>query len=261
MAGGYLNLISYGSENVILNGNPTTTFFKGTYSKYTNFGMQKFRIDYEGQRQIQTSTRTRLEFKIPRYADLLWDTYLMVTLPDIYSSAFYNADRLNSQDNSGSFIPYEFRWVDELGTTMIEEVEVVVGGATITRYSGEYLSILNARDSTTPRRQLWNEMTGNTARLNNPAFAEGRQGIYPTVVYLENEDGNSLQPEPSIRRTQLAIPLEPWFGTSSKQAFPLVAVQNNEMMIRVHLRPVDELFRIRDVKNYTSFEYLSLIHI
>jgi hypothetical protein len=258
MTGGILNLISYGSENVILNGNPTTTFFKGTYSKYTNFGLQKFRIDYEGQRQIQTGTRTRLEFKVPRYADLLWDTYLVVTLPDIYSSAYFNQEGTNSQGNNGSYVPYDFRWIDELGTTMIEEIEVVVGNATLARYSGEYLSILNSRDSTEPRKQLWNKMTGNIPELNNPAFAEGRQGIYPSVVYLENEDGNPVQPEPSIRRTQLVVPLEPWFGLSSKQAFPLVAVQNNEMSIRVHLRPVDELFRVRNVIDPSgNFDYIS----
>ena len=48
MAGGLLNIISQGSANVILTGNPSKTFFKTTYSKYTNFGMQKFRLDFDG---------------------------------------------------------------------------------------------------------------------------------------------------------------------------------------------------------------------
>ena len=48
MPGGLLNLIAVGNQNVILNGNPTKTFFKSTYSKYTNFGLQKFRIDFIG---------------------------------------------------------------------------------------------------------------------------------------------------------------------------------------------------------------------
>ena len=52
MPGGLLNLIAVGNQNVILNGNPTKTFFKATYSKYTNFGLQKFRIDYIGLRTI-----------------------------------------------------------------------------------------------------------------------------------------------------------------------------------------------------------------
>ena len=47
MGGGLLNLTSYGNENVILNGNPKKTFFKAVYKKHTNFGLQRFRIDYK----------------------------------------------------------------------------------------------------------------------------------------------------------------------------------------------------------------------
>ena len=46
MPGALLNLITSGVENVLLNGNPTKSFFKVTYAKYTNFDMQRFRLDY-----------------------------------------------------------------------------------------------------------------------------------------------------------------------------------------------------------------------
>ena len=48
MPGGLMNLVSTGKENVILNNNPKKSFFKAVYLKYTNFGMQKFRIDFTG---------------------------------------------------------------------------------------------------------------------------------------------------------------------------------------------------------------------
>ena len=41
MAGGLLNLVAYGTQNVILNGNPSKTFFKCTYAIYTNFARRK----------------------------------------------------------------------------------------------------------------------------------------------------------------------------------------------------------------------------
>ena len=50
MPGGLLQLVAYGQANIILTGNPSTTFFKASYKKFTPFGMQRFRIDYEGQR-------------------------------------------------------------------------------------------------------------------------------------------------------------------------------------------------------------------
>ena len=74
MAGGLLNLISYGNENIILNGNPSKSFFKSTYAAYTNYGMQKFRIDQTGNKELQLSQSTKFTFKILRYGDLLMDT-------------------------------------------------------------------------------------------------------------------------------------------------------------------------------------------
>jgi hypothetical protein len=41
MPGGLLNIVAYGNQNVYLNGNPSKTFFKTTYKKYTNFGLAK----------------------------------------------------------------------------------------------------------------------------------------------------------------------------------------------------------------------------
>ena len=53
MPGGLLNIISYGNQNIILNGNPSKTFFKSVYAKYSNFGMQNIRIDYNGLKTLK----------------------------------------------------------------------------------------------------------------------------------------------------------------------------------------------------------------
>ena len=52
MAGGLMTLAAKGAQNIILNGNPKKTFFKASYKKYTNFAMQKFRLDFEGQKNF-----------------------------------------------------------------------------------------------------------------------------------------------------------------------------------------------------------------
>ena len=71
MGGGLLNIVSYGSENELLFGNPKKTFFKAIYNKTTNFGMQKFRLDYDGLRILQFNSESKMTFKIKRHADLL----------------------------------------------------------------------------------------------------------------------------------------------------------------------------------------------
>ena len=88
MPGGLLNLVAYGNQNVILNGNPSKTFFKTTYAKYTNFGLQKFRIDFSGQRTLRLTESSVFDFTVPRYGDLLMDTYLVVNLPNIWSPVY-----------------------------------------------------------------------------------------------------------------------------------------------------------------------------
>ena len=86
MPGGLLNIIAYGNQNLILNGNPSKTFFKVVYSKYTNFGIQKFRLDYDGLRETDVNNDTIYKFKIPRNAELLLNTFLVLNIPDIYST-------------------------------------------------------------------------------------------------------------------------------------------------------------------------------
>ena len=239
MTGGLLNIVSYGNQNIILNSNPKKSFFKTTYAKYTNFGMQKFRIDFTGQRNLRMSEESRFTFTVPRYAELLMDTYLVVTLPTIWSPIYPPIAC------SDVWHPYEFRWIENLGTQMIKEVVFSVGGQILQRMTGKYLLAQVQRDLNGTKRFLYDSMTGNTAELNDPANFSGRKGTYPNAYYNTSQQG----PEPSIRGRKLYIPLNAWFCNNSRTAFPLVALQYNELQIDVVMRPVRELFVTRDI-NY-----------
>ena len=64
MAGGLLNLQAHGDDaNVLIHGSPSKTFFKVAYSKITNFGLQKFRLDYEGSRDLRLTEESKFTFK------------------------------------------------------------------------------------------------------------------------------------------------------------------------------------------------------
>ncbi len=239
MTGGLLNIVSYGNQNVILNSNPKKSFFKTTYAKYTNFGLQKFRIDFTGQRNLRMSEESRFTFTVPRYAELFMDTYLVVTLPTIWSPIY---PPIGCSD---AWRPYEFRWIENLGTQMIKEITFSVGGQILQRMTGKYLLAQVQRDFNGTKRFLYDTMIGNTAELNDPANFSGRRGTYPNVYYNTSQQG----PEPSIRGRKLYIPLNAWFCNNSRTAFPLVALQYNELQIDVVMRPVRDLFVTRDI-NY-----------
>jgi len=259
MTGGLLNIVSYGNQNVILNGNPKKTFFKTTYAKYTNFGLQKFRIDFTGQRSLRLTTDSTFTFNIPRYADLLMDTYIVVTLPTIWSPIWPA-----STDCERSWAPFEFRWIENLGTQMIKEVRISVGGQTLQVLTGKYLLALVQRDFAGSKKILYNEMTGNIPELNDPGNSNSRINMYPNAYYTTLAQGA----EPSIRSRKLYIPINAWFTLTSKMAFPLIALQYNQLKIDVVMRPIQDLYTIRDVMdpdngwpivrpNYTN-EYMQL---
>ena len=238
MAGGLLNIISEGNNSVILTGNPSKTFFKVKYSKYTNFGLQKFRIDYDGTRDLRLSEESTFKFKIKRYAELLMDTYLVITLPDVWSPIYHP---VSSNDNH--WTPYDFKWIKNIGTQIIREISITCGSQLLQKYSGSYLEAMVERDFTQEKKNLFNEMTGNTEELNNPAASFGRANCYPSSFYTEFTGGS----EPSIRGRNLYIPINAWFTLESRCAFPLISLQYNELEISVTLRSIQDLFQIRDI--------------
>ena len=252
MPGGLMNLVSIGQQNIILNGNPSKTFFKSTYAQYTNFGLQKFRVDFEGSKTLRLSEPSTFTYKIPRYADLLMDCYLTIAMPSIWSPIMPPQAQTQS-DGSITYTdwaPYEFKWIDNLGAKMISKISIVCGNYTLQEYSGDYLLASVQRDFTTDKKGLFDVMSGNTTELNDPGNSGSRVNSYPNAYYTPNLPG----PEPSIRGRILYVPLNNWFGLKSQMAFPLTSLQYNELQIVVTIRPISELFQIRDVFD-TTYNY------
>jgi hypothetical protein len=244
MAGGLMQLVSQGQQNIILNGNPSKTFFKSTYHKYTNFGKQFFRLDFEGAKSLQLTEDSVFTFKVKRYADLLLDCYLTIDLPTIWSPIYPPAYN-EITGTTGEWVPYEFKWIENLGAQIIRQIEITVGNQTIQKFSGNYLLSMVQRDFSAEKKALFDKMTGNVKELNDPANSGSRVNSYPNAFYTEAISG----PEPSIRGRTIYIPLNSWFSLKTQMAFPLVALQYNELQINVTLRPINELFQIRDVQD------------
>jgi hypothetical protein len=250
MAGGLMQLVATGQQNVILNGNPSKTFWKSTFKQYTNFGKQNFRIDFTGTPSLGLTTESTFNFTIKRYADLLMDCYVCITLPNIWSPIFPPQEVVN-QDGSVTYTdwaPYEFQWIDNLGAQIINRISITCGNQQIQQYSGKYILSSTHRDFNAQKLQLFNEMIGNTADLNDPANYGQRINAYPNAYFTTSPAGA----QPSIMGRTLYIPLGAWFNLVTQQAFPLVALQYNELQISVSLRPINEWFTIRDVMDYPN---------
>ena len=90
-------------------------------------------------------------------------------------------------------------------------------------------------------------------KLNDPGNAHGNVNVYPNAMYVD-ESGV----EPTIRTRKIYVPIEAFFCDSSKLALPLVALQYQEVSIRVTFRPTFQLYtinNINDIQDDTCISY------
>ena len=252
MAGGLMQLVSEGQQNIILNGNPSKSFWKAMYKKCTNFGKQNFRLDYEGTPTINSTSDSTFVFKVRRYADLLMDCYISIDLPTIWSpimppQPIYGPDG-TIITGYADWAPYNFQWIENIGAQIIKNITINCGNQKLQEYSGQYILASAQRDFSSEKLALFNEMIGHTVELNDPANYGGRVNAYPNAFHTTSPSGA----QPSISGRTLYIPLGAWFNLVTTQAFPLVALQYNELQISVTLRPFNEWFTIRDVLDYDN---------
>ena len=240
-----MNIHSVGTTNRFINGdqlsNSRKTFFVSAYAQHTNFGLQQIRLDFNGNRDLRLAEPSEYVFKVSKHADLLMDAYLIFTLPDIWSPIYPPTN-----ETGNNWAPYEFKWIENIGSMLIKEVEIQCGSYVLAKYSGAYIAALAGRDYPVDKKRAFDYMTGHTDELNRPEFAFGRVNAYPSAFKTLTTPTTGT--EPSIRGRQLQIPLSAWFTMRSQAAFPLLCLSpGTDLTIKVTLRSIQDLFRVRDI--------------
>merc|ERR1712063_246215 len=213
MAGGLMQLVAYGAQDVYLTGNPQITFYKVTYRRHTNFAMESIEQTFNGQADFGR----RVTCTISRNGDLAYRTYLQVTLPEI------------NQDHSGSGAVYA-RWLDFPGEQIISQVEVEIGGQRIDRQYGDWMHIWNQLTLSKEQERGYHKMIGNTTQLTyicDPNFA--------AVDGPCSADGvrQVCAPRNALPETTLYVPLQFWYCRNPGLALPLIALQYHEVKINL----------------------------
>ena len=210
MAGGLMQLVAYGAQDLYLTGNPQITFFKTIYRRYTNFSMEYIPQYFRVLPTFSTTQRNQLPVKIDRNADLLHDCYVLIDLPNIYST---EAER--------------FQWIENLGENFIASAEITVNGLVIDKHYSNWLNIWAQLTITRSKRRAYDEITGNVWQMR-----------YPDKYY-----GNySPTTKPSISGRRLYIPLLFWFCTNPGLSIPLISLQYTEIYLNIEFRALNELF-------------------
>ena len=220
MAGGLMQLVAYGAQDVYLTGNPQITFWKVTYRRHTNFAMESIEQTFNGQADFGR----RVTCTISRNGDLAYRTYLQVTLPEINQE-------LHSNGNVFA------RWLDCPGEQLISQVEVEIGGQRIDRQYGDWMHIWNQLTLSKEQERGYYKMIGNTTQLTyvtDPTFADVDGPCSANGVRQVCAPRNAL-PE-----TTLYVPLQFWYCRNPGLALPLIALQYHEVKINVDIRNIEE---------------------
>jgi hypothetical protein len=245
MSGGLIQLVSYGNENVVLNGNPQITWFNKAFVRYTHFSQEPVEFPLEGPQQLLLDSPILLKARIPRVGDLLSDLVLRVDVPDIFSKAYVTTD--TSGNPVLSRTPHEFAWVRQLGARMIERVTFTVGGTKVQEFTGDWIAARALLDQTQSEYQKWRVMVGDVPELFDPAngiYRDPVAGGYPNVVAWQTQQ--QQQNAPSIPGRSLRLPLGLWFSDFIGNSLPLVALQNHIPEVQIQLRPMRDLYTVMD---------------
>ena len=204
MGGGLLQLVAYGAQDAYISGNPHITFWKVLYKRHTNFAMEAFRVNFTGSPQYGQ----RVVAVINRNADLMYKTYLEVTLPDTTAAT--------------GGLTTDVLWTGDaqrrLGYALLKKLEVEIGGQIIDTHYGEWL-------------YLWENLTSsydNSCKLD--AMVGGSLGGTSTTL-------TSCGGRPGV----LYIPLQFWFCRNPGLALPLIALQYHEVRMNITLSSATDL--------------------
>ena len=203
MAGGLLQLVAYGAQDVYISGNPHITFWKILYKRHTNFAMEAFRVNFTGA----PAFGQRVVAVVNRNADLIGKTYLEVVLP--------------AKDTTGATIDPIAFWNDQqsrFGYLLIKQIEVEIGGQVIDRHYGEWLYLWECLTSCANESIKLDWMVSAEYSTSTVTDCQGR----PRVLY---------------------IPLQFWFCRNPGLAIPLIALQFHEVHFNLIFNNVTQLLQ------------------
>lgn len=209
MAGGVMQLVAYGAQDVYLTGNPQITFFKVVYRRYTNFSIETVELTLNGTPDFGK----RVNITITRNGDLVGRMYLKITLGKVTLNNVPQDDYARNQ--------YLFAWIQEVGNFIINNIQFDIGGSQIDKHWGHWMS-------------TWHDLTKD---VNTEPAYRALVGNVPELTQLRAPDsqGNFTQ------EYTLFVPLIFWCNTNSGLNLPLIALQYHEVRLWIEFNQFKSL--------------------
>lgn len=149
MAGGMLQLVAYGVQDVHLFGMPEFTLWKAAYKRITHFAIESKELPFSGN----TGFGKTATIVIPRDGDLLYKTKLRIVIPSVTPTSGKN-----------------FRWLNFLGHVVVKNFKLEIGPNEIDKQYGEWLHIWDELTNGSLAEHITRaDLVGNVPKLVQPS--------------------------------------------------------------------------------------------
>lgn len=203
--GTLLQLIAINEQNYYTIGNPQITFFKYIYKRHTNFSIESIEENItnnfklpsynynKNTQQYLPNSNNIININLSKKGDLLYKIYLEIdlTIDDKYigTNSIYN------------------KLVQRPGFTLIEYIELEIGGIVIDKRYGEWLDINNQLSLTQQNFSKLNKLINCKIRSSN-----------------------------NMNSRKMYIPLDFWFSKNVGLAIPLFALKYQDVKINISIK-------------------------
>jgi hypothetical protein len=185
---GRLRLAVTGVQDQWLTGDPKISYFSSIYKRHTRFSTEAVGIPITGNVSLGGNAIARIPNNV---GDLLRSVMLKLTLGELPSGNLYNAS---------------------VATSVIQYVDLVIGGQTIQRLTGDYID-------------MYNQLHSNKDDAD-------------TTLYYMNGHNNQIQIVSAPRTFYLNLPF--YFFRNPSLAIPICAITRQLIEIHIKFKDVDD---------------------
>ena len=175
MAGGLMQLVAYGAQDVYLTGQPKVTFFQAVYKRYTNFAMEAIQQTVNGS----ATNSSRVSVTIARNGDLVGDMWLQMK-PKSSGSTLDNA-LVTTSTNATT----DTNWLAERA---ISAVELTIGGQRIDKHYQQWFRLYSEVFNTESKKLMYDKMTSLSIIANVQNIFESTTSVILPLIFFFNRN-------------------------------------------------------------------------
>ena len=161
MAGGLMQLVAYGAQDVYLTGNPEVTFYQAKYKRHTNFAMENIEQTVNGT----AANSGRVSVTVARNGDLVGDMYIELESDEATTTTTAAGD---------------CNWVAERA---VNNVELSIGGQRIDKHYQKWWRMYSELYLDESKKATWGKMT---------TAGDGKTVYLPLIFFFNRNPGLAL---------------------------------------------------------------------